>query len=271
MHSSPIPLVMGIVNVTPDSFSDGGRFLDPDAAVAHGLALSSQGADILDVGGESTRPGSASVGAGEELARVLPVIRGLAARCSAAISVDTTKPEVAREAVKAGATIINDVSMLRNGPDLAEIAAEAGAQLVLMHSRGTPADMQDLVGYGDVVEEVARELLDAAGRAEAAGVDASRIWIDPGIGFAKTAEQNLEILARLREITSLGYLVLVGPSRKSFIGALCGAAASDRLGGTAAAVALAVRGGAAAVRVHDVAVMRQAAIVAHAVARRADG
>ncbi|MDD5309675.1 MAG: dihydropteroate synthase [Deltaproteobacteria bacterium] len=271
MHLRPTPLVMGIVNVTPDSFSDGGRFLDPHAAIAHGLALSSEGADILDVGGESTRPGSAPVSAQEELARVLPVIRALAGRCHAVISVDTTKPEVAREAAKVGAKIINDVSMLRDGPALAEVAAETGAELVLMHSRGTPADMQDDIRYGDVVEDVARELLEAAGRAEAAGVDASRVWIDPGLGFAKTVEHNLELLARLPELAALGYRVLVGPSRKSFIGALTGAPVNDRLGGSAAAVALAVMGGAAAVRVHDVAIMRQAAIVAHAVARRADG
>jgi dihydropteroate synthase len=259
-------MIMGVLNVTPDSFSDGGRFLDPGAALERALRLREEGADIIDIGGESTRPGSLPVSEEEELARVVPVVRALAGRSRITISVDTTKPRVAREAVAAGAGMINDVSTLRNGDALARVAAESGVDLVIMHSRGSPADMQAAPCYDDLLDEVAGELLEAAGRARRAGVDAERIWLDPGIGFAKTAAQNAELIARTRELAGLGYPLLVGPSRKSFIGAFTGAAVGDRLGGTAAAVAAAVLGGARAVRVHDVAVMRQAAIVAHEIA-----
>jgi dihydropteroate synthase len=265
------PAVMGILNVTPDSFSDGGRFADADAAVACALQMAADGADIVDVGGESTRPGSAPVGAETEIARTVPVIRALAARTDAVLSIDTTKPEVAEAAVAAGARMINDVSGLRHGDALARIAARSGAHLVLMHSRGTPADMQKdpaHLEYSDVVADVAAELSRSADRAIAAGVRRDRIWIDPGIGFAKTPEQNYALLARLGEIAALGYPVLVGPSRKAFIGAATGAPVGDRLGGTAAAVALSVLNGARGVRVHDVAAMRQAALVAHAVRGR---
>jgi len=257
-------MIMGVLNVTPDSFSDGGHWLDRKAAVEHGLRLVEEGADIIDVGGESTRPGSTGVPEDEELERVLPVVRSLAERCGGVlISVDTTKPRVAREAVAAGAGMINDVSTLRGGDELARIAAECEVDLVIMHSRMTPADMQRDPRYGDLLAEVSGELLEAAGRALRAGVPRERIWLDPGIGFAKTAAQNVELLSRTRELAGLGHPLMVGPSRKSFIGSLTGAPVHDRLGGTAAAVAAAVLGGARAVRVHDVAVMRQAAIVAH--------
>jgi dihydropteroate synthase len=262
---------MGILNVTPDSFSDGGLYADPEKAVAHALRLVEEGADIVDVGGESTRPGSAPVPAAAEAERVLPAILGLAARSDVMISIDTTKPEVAEAAVRAGARMINDVSGLRGGPELAAVAAGSGALLVLMHSRRTPADMQEATRYGDVVADVRAELEPCIERALSAGVKEDRVWIDPGIGFAKTAEQSLELLARLPELVRLGYPVLVGPSRKSFIGASTGAAVGDRLGGTAAAVAIAVLHGARAVRVHDVAATRQAALIAAAIREAAPG
>jgi dihydropteroate synthase len=258
---------MGVLNVTPDSFSDGGRFADPEAAVAHALRMVADGADIVDIGGESTRPGSAAVDAATEIERTVPVIRGVAARADAVISIDTTKPEVAAAAVEAGARMINDVSCLRGGRALAEIAARRGADLVVMHSRGTPADMQKdpaHLEYADVVAEVAAELARAAAMALEAGVPRERIWLDPGIGFAKTPEQNYALFARLPELVALGFPVLVGPSRKSFIGAATGAPVHDRLGGTAAAVALSIFLGARGVRVHDVGVMRQAADTAFA-------
>jgi dihydropteroate synthase len=255
---------MGILNVTPDSFSDGGLYALPEEAIAHGLRMIEEGADVVDVGGESTRPGSAPLPAAIEMERVVPVIRGLAARTDVTISIDTVKPEVAEAAVAAGARMINDVSGLRGGPGLAAIAAASGADLVIMHSRGTPADMQQSTGYGDVVADVMAELAPSIETALGAGVPRERIWLDPGIGFAKTVAQNLELMARLEELVALGYPILVGPSRKSFIGALTGAPAGERLGGTAAAVALCVIHGARAVRVHDVATMRQAALIAAA-------
>jgi dihydropteroate synthase len=261
------PIIMGIVNVTPDSFSDGGLFCDKERAVEHGLSLIGEGADIVDVGGESTRPGSSGVSEEEEKRRVLPVIEGLAKKSKTVISIDTVKPGVARDAVALGAQMINDVSMLRNGNELARVAAETGVYLVLMHSRKTPKDMQQDISYGDVVEDVASELKRAAHNAESVGVDRSRIWIDPGIGFAKTVNDNLEILARLPELVEIGYPVVVGPSRKSFIGKLTGADTDTRLGGSAASITASILGGATAVRVHDVGIMGQAAFVAYAIAR----
>jgi dihydropteroate synthase len=265
------PVVMGILNVTPDSFSDGGRYADPERAIAHGLRMIEEGADIIDVGGESTRPGSAPVSAAVEIERVVPVIRGLLERADVAVSVDTVKPEVAEAAVAAGARMINDVSGLRGGPELAEVAAASGADLVLMHSRGTPSDMQAdpaHLEYSDVVADAIAELEPSVERALGAGVSRERIWLDPGIGFAKTAAQNLELMARLEELAALGYPVLVGPSRKSFIGTLTGAPTGERLGGTAAAVAISILHGARGVRVHDVAEMRQAASIAAALRDR---
>lgn len=272
VQQSDTPLVMGILNVTPDSFSDGGVYYDTERAVQRGLEMVAEGADILDVGGESTRPGSEGVSVSEECRRVLPVIEALAARTDSLISVDTVKPEVARAAVEAGAHMLNDVSTLRNGVALAELAAEHNTYLVLMHSRGTPETMQQLTDYDDVVSDVISELSTSVDKAMACGVARDRIWLDPGIGFAKTADQNLALIERLEELTALGFPVLVGPSRKSFIGKICSAEIDDRLGGTAAAVTVSIMKGASAVRVHDVSVMKQATQIARAIisSRRAN-
>jgi len=261
-------LIMGIVNVTPDSFSDGGAFLDPAAAVEHGLRLAAEGADILDVGGESTRPGAAPVPLEEELRRVVPVVRGLASRCQAPISVDTTKAAVARAALAEGAAIVNDVSALRFDPALGPVVAAAGAALVLMHMRGEPRTMQQGPRYDDLLGEVRAELAAALARAAAAGVDPARTIVDPGIGFGKSLEHNLELLERLGELEALGRPVLVGPSRKSFIGGITGAPPAERVEGTIAACCLAAARGAHAVRVHDVAAVRRALTVADAILAR---
>jgi dihydropteroate synthase len=261
--------VVGVLNVTPDSFSDGGRFLDPGAAAEHALRLASEGADLVDVGGESTRPGAPEVSEEEELGRVIPVLAMLArSRFPVPISIDTSKAAVARAALDAGAALVNDVRALAD-PEMARVVAAAGAPVVLMHMRGTPRDMRDRASYLDVVGEVRAELVSAMGRAEEAGVRRERIILDPGIGFAKTAEQSVEVLARLPEFLSIGRPLLVGPSRKSFIGAITGAGPDERLSGTLAAVTAAVLGGATFIRVHDVAASRQAARVAAAL--RASG
>jgi dihydropteroate synthase len=256
---------MGIVNVTPDSFSDGGRFLDPGAAVAQALRLAGEGADLVDLGGESTRPGAVPVPEEEEIRRVVPVIERLrAGGFPLPISVDTSRGAVARAALRAGADLVNDVRALSD-PDLLRVVAEAGVPVVLMHMRGTPADMASRAVYRDVAGEVGAELRAAMERAEKAGVARERILLDPGIGFAKTAEQSLEVLARLGELRALGRPLLVGPSRKSFIGKVTGAPVEARLPGTLAAVAAAVLAGAEMVRVHDVGPARQAAQVAAAI------
>jgi dihydropteroate synthase len=264
-HSVRKPSIMGILNVTPDSFSDGGAYTDTESAVARGLAMVAEGADIIDVGGESTRPGSRPVGADEELSRVIPVIEKLAQQTDALISIDTVKPRVAEVALAVGAGMINDVSNLRDGAGMAELAAKTGAYLVLMHSRGTPETMSRMNQYTDLLSEVKSELLKSVAEAEAVGVSRDRIWIDPGIGFAKHASQSIDLLARLGELVALGYPVLAGPSRKSFIGALSPSTTDNRIGGSAAAVTTAILNGAAAVRVHDVDVMHQTAMVAHAI------
>jgi dihydropteroate synthase len=246
------PLVMGVVNVTPDSFSDGGRFADHRAAVAHGLALAEEGADWVDVGGESTRPGAQPVPEGEELRRVVPVVESLAA-AGLAVSVDTRKAAVARAAVGAGATLLNDV-----GARLGAVAAELGVAWAAMHAQGEPATMQDAPRYRDVVSEVRDELLARADAARAAGVP--QVWIDPGIGFGKTAAHNLELLARLEELVATGYPVLVGTSRKGFLGELLGRSdgvggqvpTDDRLEGSLATATWAMACGVRMVRVHDV-------------------
>jgi len=261
------PFLMGVVNVTPDSFSDGGRYLDPEAALARAERLVAEGADLLDLGGESTRPGSAGVTAEQEMGRVVPVIEALRARGAALpISVDTAKAEVARAALRAGADLVNDVTGLRD-PEMARLVAEAGVPAVIMHTRGSPADMQSRATYRDVVAEVAAELEQALRAAVRAGVAEERIVLDPGIGFAKTALQSLALLAGLPRLRALGRPLLVGPSRKSFIGAVTGAPVDGRLPGTLAAVAACVLGGAEFLRVHDVAEARQAALLAAAVRR----
>lgn len=257
------PYVMGVLNVTPDSFSDGGRYESSQAAVDAGLAMVEAGADLLDLGGESTRPGADPVSVAEELDRVLPVLEGLGKYATTPVSIDTSKAEVAREAVAAGAAMINDVSALRFDPDMARVAAEARVPLVLMHMRGEPRSMQqgDLV-YQDLMAEIGRFLESRMRLAEQAGVDRNRIILDPGIGFGKTPEQNLTILNRLELLNSLGRPILVGPSRKSFIGAALAKPVEERLHGTAAAVAAAVLHGAHLLRVHDVEAMRQVADMA---------
>src|SRR5215813_485677 len=265
--------VMGVVNVTPDSFSDGGRYLTREAAVQHARALVEAGADILDVGGESTRPGAGVVPAGEELDRVLPVIEALRAATDVPVSIDTRKAEVAREALRLGAVLVNDVSGLGHDPGLAGVVAEAGAALALMHIRGTPETMQIDPRYDDVVAEVIDGLATGIERAVAAGVPRERIWVDPGIGFGKTVGHNLFLLRHLAELRILGAPVLVGTSRKRFLGALTGGKPPDRrLAGTLGSVAaVAVLHGADVVRVHDVAEARDALAVADAIARAREG
>jgi dihydropteroate synthase len=257
------PLVVGILNVTPDSFSDGGRFLDPERAVEHGLRLAGEGADLLDVGAESTRPGGGVYGAGaravaaaEEIDRLLPVIERLRARVDLPISADTRKAEVARAALGAGADLVNDVSALGD-PGMAALVAAAGCPVVLMHSRGELATMQTGIAFHDVVAEVRDELAAARARAVDAGIAQDRIVLDPGLGFGKTAAQNLELLARLEELSGLGAPLLVGASRKSFLGQITGEPPEDRQAPSLAAAAWAARGGAALVRVHDVAATRR--------------
>ena len=269
VFAPPGVFIVGVLNVTPDSFSDGGRYREPDAGFEHALRLAAEGADLIDIGGESTRPGAPEVSEEEELGRVIPVLERLAAaRFPVPISVDTSRGAVARAALSLGASMVNDVRALAD-PELARVVAQAGAAVVLMHMRGTPRDMRDRAVYGDVVSEVRSELSGAMARAVRAGVREDRIVLDPGIGFAKTAEQSIELLARLPDLAVLGRPLLVGPSRKSFIGAITGAPAEERLAGTLAAVTAAVLGGATFIRVHDVAAARQAARVAAAL--RASG
>lgn len=256
--------LMGVVNVTPDSFSDGGLYLDPEAAIAHGRELAAAGAEVLDVGGESTRPGAEAVAAEEERRRVVPVIEGLRG-LEARISVDTSKAPVAAAALDAGAEIVNDVTALRGDPEMAALCAERGCGVVLMHMLGTPRTMQDDPRYGDVVAEVKAFLAERLEAAVAAGIPEEGIWLDPGIGFGKTLAHNTELLRRLGELRELGRPLVVGTSRKSFIGRLDGSSASERLGGTIASSVLAAANGAEVLRVHDVAEMRQALAVAAAV------
>jgi dihydropteroate synthase len=258
----PRPAVMGVLNVTPDSFSDGGSFLEPDAAVAHGRVLASEGADLIDVGGESTRPGSEPVSPEEELRRVIPVIEELATAVEAPISIDTRKAAVAHAALAAGATFVNDVSALRGDPDMAAVVAGSGADLCLMHMQGEPGTMQDDPRYDDVVSVVKGFLEERLAFAIGEGVTPEKIWLDPGIGFGKTLDHNLELLRRLGEIAAIGQPVVVGASRKRFIGALTGRPEADRLAGSLAAAVVACERGAAMVRVHDVAATREALAVA---------
>jgi dihydropteroate synthase len=265
------PVIMGVVNVTPDSFSDGGLFLDADAAVEHGRRLSREGAHILDVGGESTRPGAEPVAEDEELRRVLPVIERLADDAGAPhvrISIDTTKSSVARAAVGAGAGIVNDVSAFRFDPGLAGVVAETGADSCLMHMLGEPRTMQQDPRYDDVVSEVKAFLEERLAFAKSEGIAEERVWLDPGIGFGKTVEHNLELLRRLDEIVAIGRPVVIGTSRKSFLGKLAGGRdEGGRLPGTIATNVLALERGATVFRVHDVAQNADALAVAAATFR----
>ena len=265
------PVIMGVVNVTPDSFSDGGLFLDADAAVEHGRRLGAEGAHILDVGGESTRPGAEPVAEDEELGRVLPVIERLAADAGAPevrISIDTTKSGVARAALDAGAGIVNDVSAFRFDPGLAGLVAESDADCCVMHMLGEPRTMQQDPRYEDVVSEVKAFLEERLAFAMGEGIAEERIWLDPGIGFGKTVEHNLELLRRLDEIVAIGRPVVIGTSRKSFLGKLAGGRdEGERLPGTIASNVLALERGATVFRVHDVAPNADALAVAAATFR----
>ncbi len=263
------PLIMGIVNVTPDSFSDGGRFLAPEKAIAHGQALLAQGADILDIGGESTRPGATPVGTSEEIDRVVPVIAALRALTDQPISIDTRTAMVAEAACAAGASLWNDITALTGSPHSLEAAARLGCGVVLMHMQGNPETMQLAPRYDDVVAEVT-DFLDVRARAaRAAGITQQKIWLDPGIGFGKTLAHNLALLRNLCCIVKLGYPVLVGASRKSFIARIAGSQPSDpdRLGGSLAAAIAAARAGAQIIRTHDVAQTRQALAMDAAIAQ----
>ena len=262
-------VIMGIVNVTPDSFSDGGTFGDTDAAVAHGLRLAAEGAEILDIGGESTRPGAAAVSADEEQRRVLPVIEKLAASTKVAISIDTSKAAVARAALQAGAEIINDVTALQGDPDMTTVAAETGAGVILMHMRGTPRTMQQDPAYENVVTEVADFLRERMAAAIAAGLSKDHIAIDPGIGFGKTVEHNLQLIAGLRTLADLRYPVVLGASRKSFLATAAGCEEmTDRDTSTAVLTALGYQLGARLFRVHAVRPNLQAPRLAEALAAR---
>ena len=259
------PLVCGVLNVTPDSFSDGGRFLRPDAAVDRGCRLADEGADVLDVGGESTRPGSRRPTVGQELERVVPVVDALAARVPVPLSVDTSRPEVMRAAVAAGAGMVNDVRALRQ-PGALRAVAELGVPVALMHMQRSPSDMQRDPRYGDVVGEVHTFLAERVRACVAAGIRPEHLVVDPGFGFGKTLAHNLALLAALPRFASLGAPVMVGLSRKSMLGELTGREVGERLAGSVTAAVLAVQRGASLVRVHDVAATRDALTVALAVA-----
>lgn len=267
-------LVMGVLNVTPDSFSDGGQFLDPARAIEHAIAMESAGADLLDIGGESTRPGSEEVEASEELGRILPVLEGLRGRIKTPISVDTRRAAVAEVALRAGAEIINDVSGLKNDPRIAEVAAQQRVPLILMHIRGEPRTMQKAGFARDVLRDVTQGLRKSVSLARKAGVAKSQIILDPGIGFGKSFAQNYELLEKLPQLAKLGYPLLVGTSRKGFLGATLArsgkpALPEDRIWGTAATVAASILNGAHIIRVHDVAEMVQVARVADCLANPA--
>ncbi len=265
------PLVMGIVNVTPDSFSDGGRHATTDAAIEHALRLAAEGADFLDVGGESSRPGATAVALDEELARVVPVVRGLAARTIVPISIDTTKAEVARQAIDAGATIVNDISAGLGDAAMLEVVRASRAGIILMHMKGTPEFMQNAPSYADVTAEVLAFLAERLHAFANDGVPAERIALDPGIGFGKTSAHNLTLLRRLPELNRLGRPIVLGVSRKGFVGHLTGRPALERVAGSlAAAVYCATLGAAHVVRVHDVAQTVDAAKVVEAIERASD-
>lgn len=257
--------IMGILNVTPDSFSDGGLYIDKEKAFKRALEIESEGADIIDIGGESTRPGSLPLSPEEEIGRVIPLIERLRGRLRIPISIDTYKTSVAREAIKAGASIINDISGLRHDPEMARVAAEHQVPVVIMHIKGTPRDMQVNPVYQDLIGEITDFLRRGISIALEEGVRRDRIIIDPGIGFGKTIEHNLEIIRRLNEFRTLGMPLLFGPSRKSFIGRILDLPEGERLEGTAAAVAVGIMNGADIIRVHDVKPMVRVARIADAI------
>jgi dihydropteroate synthase len=258
-------LLMGVLNVTPDSFSDGGLFFDKEKAIAHGIRMVEEGADIIDIGGESTRPGSKPLELDEELRRVIPVIESLSKKVGVPISIDTYKSAVAQRAIEAGAEIINDISALNFDPNLAQVAAKENTPLVLMHIRGTPETMQKNVYYESLLSEILHSLKDSIRMAESAGVDPRQIIVDPGIGFGKTVEDNLFIIKNLYEFRILGKPILLGTSRKSFIGKILNAEAGDRLEGTLSSIAIGVLNGAHVIRSHDVLQTRKAIAVADAI------
>jgi dihydropteroate synthase len=264
MTAFPRPAVMGVLNVTPDSFSDGGRFLDPAAALVGARRMAHEGADLIDIGGESTRPGSEPVGADEELRRVMPVLEALSAELELPLSIDTSKAQVASAALSAGASFVNDVWALRADARMAQTVADAGAEVCLVHMRGDPRTMQADPRYGDVVSEVKAFLEERLAFAVSEGIVEQRVWLDPGIGFGKRLEHNLELLRRLDELVAIGRPIVVGASRKRFIGTLTGRSEPDRAAGTVAANVIAFERGAAMFRVHDVAETRDALAVAAA-------
>lgn len=259
------PLIMAVLNITPDSFSDGGQFFDPDQAVEQALRMEGEGADLIDIGGESTRPGAVPVSVEEEVRRVVPVVERLAKRLAIPISVDTTKSEMAQRAVDAGASIINDVSGFTRDPQMLTVTANGRSGLVIMHARGTPQTMQRQPRYRDLVGEIHRFLSERIDAAVARRISRNRIAVDPGIGFGKTANHNLKILHHLGDFSDLGAPLLVGPSRKSFIGRILDLPPSERLEGTAAAVAIAVFQGARIIRVHDIKPLVRVVRVAEAI------
>lgn len=265
------PLVMGILNVTPDSFSDGGLAFDHSAALERGMRMAEEGADIIDVGGESTRPGAQEVGAAEEIRRVVPVIRDLCRGTGVSVSVDTTKADVARAAIEAGAEIINDVSALTFDAGMAGVAREYGPGLVLMHMRGNPRNMQDNPEYDDVVKQVAGYLKARIDDLVSAGIDIETMAVDPGLGFGKTVEHNVDLLCGLDKLAELGRPVVAGLSRKSFIGAVTGRPVGDRLAGSIAGFVLSVANGANIMRVHDVRESRDAALMIEVLCKRKRG
>lgn len=260
------PLIMGILNVTPDSFSDGGKFFDMERAVDQALYMVESGADIIDIGGESSRPGSHGISLKEELKRVIPIIEQVAGKAEIPISIDTVKSEVARRALDSGASIINDISALRTDKKIAAVAAKYNSYLILMHMRGTPRNMQDNTEYDDIIGEISEFLRNAAQKAIEAGVSEDKIIIDPGIGFGKSVEGNFVIMKNLNRFLELGYALLVGPSRKSFIGKTLDLDVERRLEGSLAAACYAVLNGADIVRVHDVAETRRALTIIEEIA-----
>lgn len=256
---------MGVLNVTPDSFHDGGKYTSTDAALRRAETMAEEGADIIDIGGESTRPGSEGVSEEEEMARVVPVIREIRKRLDTPLSIDTTKPLVARAALAEGATIVNDISGLKFGTGAAEAASEFGAAMVLMHTSSRPCDMQEKTEYESLIDDIIKSLRESILKATAAGVREENIIIDPGFGFGKTASQNLTLLKELARFRELGRPVLIGTSHKSFIGAVAEDPSGNRLEGTAATVAIGIMNGASIVRVHDVGYMKKIALIADAV------